>query len=432
MCCFFIKIYLFNISKIEVIKKEEIGNPKYILIVGGKTMNKYILIGTICLSIFVSMIGTVYGEEKQSDNNTTATLNLAPDVKSAILIERDTGKMLFDKDAHERLPPASMTKVMTLLLIMEEIDKGSLQLNETIRISENAASMGGSQVFLGIGEEMSVQDLLKGIAIASGNDASVALAERISGSEEAFVQKMNDKVKELNLKNSQFQNSSGLPAKDHYSTAYDMAMIAKELLKYESITKYTSIYEDYLRKGEENEFWLVNTNKLVRFYPGVDGLKTGFTNEAKYCLTATAKKDNMRVITVVMGANTPKERNATTSKMLDYAFNHFETKRLYEKGQKITSVQLLKANKKNLDIVTSESISTIHKKGESTEDIHTTVVLKDLLTLPMNKGDKAGKLIVKNGDTVLSEVPLVIDQDIDKASYITLFKRSVQNLVRSE
>src|SRR5699024_10473105 len=151
--------------------------------------------------------------------------------------------------------------------------------------------------------------------------------------------------------------------------AYDMAMIAKELLKYESITDYTSIYEDYLRKGEKNEFWLVNTNKLVRFYPGVDGLKTGFTNEAKYCLTATAKKDNMRVITVVMGADTTKKRNATTSKMLDYAFNHFETKRLYEKDQKITSVQLLKADKKNIDIVASESVSTIHRKGESTEKI---------------------------------------------------------------
>lgn len=395
-------------------------------------MNKYRLIGTIFLSIFLGMAGTVFGEEKQQDNAITETLDLAPDVKSAILIERDTGKLLFEKEVHQKLPPASMTKIMTLLLIMEEIDKDGLKLDETIRISENAASMGGSQVFLGTGEEISVKDLLKGIAIASGNDASVALAERISGSEEAFVQKMNDKVKELGLENTHFQNSSGLPAKDHYSTAFDMAMIAKELLKYESITDYTSIYEDYLRKGEKNEFWLVNTNKLVRFYPGVDGLKTGFTNEAKYCLTATAKKDDMRVITVVMGANTTKERNATTSKMLDYAFNHFETQRLYEKGEKITSIQLLKANQENIDIVTAESISTIHKKGESTENIHTKVVLDEGLTLPMDKGTKAGKLIVQNGDIILSEVPLVIDQNIDKASYITLFKRSIQDLVKYE
>src|SRR5690625_5068886 len=203
-----------------------------------------------------------------------------------------------------------------------------------VRISERASSMGGSQIFLEAGEEMSVNDLLKGIAVASGNDASVALAERIAGSEEAFVEKMNNKVKELKLKNTHFQNTTGLPAEDHYSTSHDIAIIAKELLKYESITEYTSLYEDYLRKGEENEFWLVNTNKLVKFYPGVDGLKTGFTNEAKYCLTATAKKHDMRVIAVVMGADKPKERNAAISNMLDYAFNHFETKNLFEKGDR--------------------------------------------------------------------------------------------------
>lgn len=391
-------------------------------------MKKSLLFVTILLVTFVSMIESTYAEKTESFE----TPDLATDAKSAILIERDTGKLLFDKNAHEKLPPASMTKIMTLLLIMEEIDKGHLKLDEVIRISENAASMGGSQVFLGVGEEMSVEDLLKSIAIASGNDASVALAERISGSEEAFVQKMNDKVDELNLKNTHFKNSTGLPAKDHYSSAYDMAMIAKELLKYESITDYTSIYEDYLRKGEKNEFWLVNTNKLVRFYSGVDGLKTGFTNEAKYCLTATAKKDNMRVITVVMGAETTKNRNATTSKMLDYAFNHFETKKLYDKGQKITTVQLLKADKKNIDIVTSESISTIHKKGESTDQIETTVIVDDHLSLPMKKGDKVGVIKINNGDIVLSEVPLVINEDFDKASYFTLVKRSLQELVKNK
>lgn len=400
--------------------------------VGGKTMKNTLLIGTILIAMFIMNIGPIYAEEVKPDHQKTETPDLAPNVSSAILIERDTGKLLFDKNAHEKLPPASMTKIMTLLLIMEEIDKGSLKLDETIRISENAASMGGSQVFLGIGEEMSVKDLLKSIAIASGNDASVALAERISGSEEAFVKKMNDKVQELNLKNSHFQNSTGLPAKDHYSSAYDMAMIAKELLKYESITNYTSIYEDYLRKGKKNEFWLVNTNKLVKFYPGVDGLKTGFTNEAKYCLTATAKKDNMRVITVVMGAETTKNRNATTSKMLDYAFNHFETKKLYDKGQKVESVELLKANQKNIDIVVSESVSTLHKKGESTENIQSHIILDETLTLPMKKGDQAGMLIVENEDQILSEVPLIINQNIEKAPYLTLLNRSLQKLVKFE
>lgn len=383
--------------------------------------------------MFTMLFATTYpvhGEEKSKSD--TKSVNLAEDAKSAILIERDTGKTLFDKNAHEKLPPASMTKIMTLLLIMDALDKGDLKKDEMIRISERASSMGGSQIFLEAGEEMSVNDLLKGIAVASGNDASVALAERLAGSEEAFVEKMNSKVEELGLKNTHFQNTTGLPAENHYSTSHDMAIIAKELLKYESITDYTSIYEDYLRKGEENEFWLVNTNKLVKFYPGVDGLKTGFTNEAKYCLTATAKKQDMRVIAVVMGADKPKDRNAVISNMLDYAFNHFETKKLFEKGQTIKNLKDLKAENKNIEIVASESISTLHKKGDSAEDITTSVVMDNKLSLPVQKGHQAGKLVVKKGDKVLSETPLVVKEDVQPATYLTLFKRSIKSLTKNQ
>lgn len=376
--------------------------------------------------LFVTPSISTYGEEKEE------ALNLAPDAKSAILIERDTGEILFDKNAHQKLSPASMTKIMTLLLVMEAIDKGNLTLNEMIRVSERASSMGGSQVFLEAGEEMSVEDLLKAIAIASGNDASVALAERLAGSEEAFVKMMNDKAKELNLENTKFQNSSGLPADDHYSTSYDMAVISKELLKYETITDYTSIYEDYLRKGEENEFWLVNTNKLVRFYSGVDGLKTGYTNEAKYCLAATAKRDDMRVIAVVMGSDTVKERNATISQMLDYAFNHFETKKLFDKGDTITSIRLLKAENKNIPIVASESVSTLYKKGESIDDITQMVELNETFDLPLQIGDQVGTLTVKQGDEMLSETPLTVDQQVNEATYFTLFKRAMQSLAKHE
>lgn len=376
--------------------------------------------------LFVTPSISTYGEEKEE------ALNLAPDAKSAILIERDTGEILFDKNAHQKLPPASMTKIMTLLLVMEAIDKGNLTLDEMIRVSERASSMGGSQVFLEAGEEMSVEDLLKAIAIASGNDASVALAERLAGSEEAFVKMMNDKSKELNLENTKFQNSSGLPADDHYSTSYDMAVISKELLKYETITDYTSIYEDYLRKGEENEFWLVNTNKLVRFYSGVDGLKTGYTNEAKYCLAATAKRDDMRVIAVVMGSDTVKERNATISQMLDYAFNHFETKKLFDKGDTITSIRLLKAENKNIPIVASESVSTLYKKGESIDDITQMVELNETFDLPLQIGDQVGTLTVKQGDEMLSETPLTVDQQVNEATYFTLFKRTMQSLAKHE
>ncbi|MGP4107359.1 D-alanyl-D-alanine carboxypeptidase family protein [Virgibacillus sp. L01] len=389
-------------------------------------MKKFVLMTSIIFSILLVTTGTIYGEENGSESE----LNLAPDAKSAILIERDTGKMLYDKNAHEKLPPASMTKVMTLLLIMEALDNGKIDKDEIIRVSDRAASMGGSQIFLEAGEEMSVNDLLKGVAIASGNDASVALAERISGSEEAFVKKMNEKAKKLGLKNTLFQNTTGLPAKNHYSTVYDMAIMAKELLKYETITEYTSKYEDYLRKGQENEFWLVNTNKLVKFYPGVDGLKTGYTNEAKYCLTATAEKNDMRVIAVVMGAESTKERNSTVSQMLDYAFNHFETTNLYKKGQTITTLQLLKAEEEDINVVASESISTIHKKGESDGKVKASVKLNTNLNLPIKKGSQVGQLVVKNNNKVVSKSPLIVDHDVKTASYLTLFKRTMQNMVK--
>lgn len=374
--------------------------------------------------IFVISIPETYIFGEENDEVT----GLAEEAKSAILVEQDTGKILFDKNPNEKLPPASMTKIMTLLLVMEELDQGNLTLDEVVRVSENASSMGGSQVFLEEGEEITIENLIKSIAIASGNDASVAIAEKIAGSEENFVKKMNEKVKDLGLKNTQFQNSSGLPAKEHYSTAYDMAMISKELLKYEQITKYTSIYDDYLRKGDKNEFWLVNTNRLVKFYSGVDGLKTGFTNEAKYCLTATAKKNDMRVITVVMGAETPKERNKAVTGMLDYAFNHYETEKLYEKGETITNLEFLKAESHVIDIVTSQAVSILFKKGDSIDDIDTVYTLDENIELPLEKGTQIGTLTIKNKDKILSETTLVVNEDIDQASYITLLKRSLQKM----
>src|SRR5699024_2631372 len=246
------------------------------ILFGGENMTR--ITTAVFLSIILLFVTTPAVLAKEDE---TSKIPLAKEVPSAILIEQSTGTVILDKEAHEQLPPASMTKIMTLLLIMEALDEDIIHLDEMVRISARASSMGGSQVFLAEGEEMSVEDLVKAIAIASGNDASVALAERIAGSEEQFVEQMNKKVESLGLTNTHFQNASGLPAENQYSTAYDMAMISKELLTYETITDYTSIYEDYLRKGEKDEFWLVNTNKLVRFYPGADGLKTGYTSEAK-------------------------------------------------------------------------------------------------------------------------------------------------------
>jgi D-alanyl-D-alanine carboxypeptidase (penicillin-binding protein 5/6) len=362
-------------------------------------------------------VPVVFAEEKAAE--------LTENVRSAVLIERDTGKVLYEKNSDEPLPPASMTKVMTMLLIMEALDEGKISLDEKVRASEYAASMGGSQIFLEPGEEMTVDEMLKGIAIGSGNDASVAMGERIAGSEEAFVEMMNQKAKELGLKNTVFKNTTGLPVEDHYSSAYDMAIMAKELLKYEDITKYTGTYEAYLRENTDKKFWLVNTNKLVRFYKGVDGLKTGFTREAMYCLTATAEKDGMRVIAVVFGAPTPKERNAQVTKMLDYAFSQYKTHPMFERNDVMGTVKVSKGKQKTLEVVTSEPISLLTKKGETIEDVDQKVTISKDLKAPIKKGDEVGKLVIKKNGEILVDSPLLAKGDVEKASWWDLFKRSI-------
>lgn len=387
-------------------------------------MKRFVSLFLISIMLTTLITPAAFAEEKSG-------INLADDAKSAILIERDTGTVLYDKNSTEKLPPASMTKIMTMLLIMEAIDSGKLKLNEKVRTSEYAASMGGSQVFLEPGEEMSVEEMLRAIAIGSANDASVAMAERIAGSEEAFVEMMNKKVKDLELKDTLFQNTTGLPADNHYSTAYDMAIIAKELLKYEQITKFTGTYESYLRENTDKKFWLVNTNKLVRFYPGVDGLKTGFTSEAKYCLTATAEKNNMRAIAVIFGAPTSKARNAQVTKMLDYAFSQYETHPMYERNVSIEKAKVSKGDKKKIEAVTSEPISLLTKKGESVEDVKQEIILKEDIKAPLKKGDEIGQLkLVKDGKTIV-ESPLVASEDVKEASWWVLYKRSFGMFTKS-
>lgn len=386
---------------------------------------KKIWVTFLALIMMFSTNITVISAEEKND------LNLAENSKSAILMEKSSGEIIYQKNSNEPLPPASMTKIMTMLLVMEALDKGAIKLDETIRVSEYAASMGGSQIYLEAGEEMSIEDLLKGVAVASGNDAAVALAERVAGSEDAFVKMMNERAKQLGLKNTHFENSTGLPAKNHYSTAYDMAIMAKELLKYEDITKYTSIYDDYLRKGTEDEFWLVNTNKLVKFYKGVDGLKTGYTNEAKYCLTATAHRDNMRVIAVVMGAQTPKKRNIDITNMLDYAFQQYETKPIYKQHETVDSLKLLKAKKEKIHVVTSDDVAILLKKGEKIENLNEEIVYKSDLSLPIARGEQVGILKLTAKGKVIVETPLIVNEDVEEAGLWDLMKRSLKGLVKS-
>ncbi|WP_026689400.1 D-alanyl-D-alanine carboxypeptidase family protein [Alteribacter aurantiacus] len=386
-----------------------------------KPYSKLLLVFSVLMILAMTIYTPVHAQESGA--------KLAEDASSAILIERDTGEIMFEKNSNEQLPPASMTKIMTMLLIMEAVDNGKITLDEKVRTSERAASMGGSQIFLEPGEEMTVDEMLKGIAIASGNDASVAMAEHLAGTEDEFVNMMNAKAKELGLKDTNFLNSNGLPEANHYTTAHDMAMMARELLKYENITDYTSLYEDYLRADSDKKFWLVNTNKLVKFYPGVDGLKTGFTREAKYCLTATANKKDMRVIAVVMGASTPKERNRQITEMLDYAYSQYQVHKQYDRGTVIDQVKVNKGSKSKVDAATAENVSMLTKKGQSLDGATEEVSWNKDVKAPLKEGDTVGKLTVKLDGKTLSEVSLVLTEDVDEASLWQFIKRTSSILV---
>ena len=353
---------------------------------------------------------------------------LANNAKSAILIEATTGKIIYEKNSHEKLAPASMTKIMSMLLIMESLDKGIIKWDDKVTASANASGMGGSQILLETGEQMTVKDLFKGIAIASGNDAVVAMAEYIAGSEEEFVKMMNDKVKELGLKDTVFKNPHGLDTANHYSSAYDMAMIARELVKYDEIFKFTSTYEDYLRKGTDRELWLVNTNKLVKFNPMVDGLKTGYTKEAGYCLTATAKKDDMRLISVVMGEPEINIRSNETTELLNYGFSKYKAQTIIKKDTVIDKLNLEKASNKNVDIVPINDYSIIKDKNKKLGKIKYDLKL-DNIKLPIKKGKKIGKLKIFEDNNIIKEVDVTVNKDLKKANIITLYGRYLKSIL---
>lgn len=354
--------------------------------------------------------------------------NLLSDGKSAILIEATTGKIIYEKNVHERYAPASMTKIMSMILIMEEIEKGNLKWNETLTTSSNASSMGGSQIFLQANEKMSVKDLFKGVAIGSANDATVVFAERIAGTEDKFVEKMNQKAKELGLKDTNFKNATGLDEANHYSSAYDMAFMARELVKHEKIFEFTTIYEDYLRQNTDNKFWLVNTNKLIKTYEGADGLKTGYTKEAGYCLTATANKNRMRLIGTIMGASDSKTRNSNMMTLLDYGYNSYEMQVEVKKGDVISNKKITKAKNQNVKIVPKKDASVLIKRGEEKEALNYEIKL-DKIKLPLKKGQRVGILKLKDGNKVVSKVELTVKNDIKKASIIEIYRRSLKSII---
>lgn len=368
----------------------------------------------ICYSIF-SLSPKVFANESP-----------VPEISapSALLMDYATGKVIYEKNPDEKLPLASVTKIMTMLLAMEEIEKGRMNYDDIITATAHAKSYGGSTIFLDEGEQMSVRDILKGIAVASGNDAAVAMGEHISGTEALFVERMNKRAEKLGMKNTHFVNCNGLDADGHYSTARDIAIMSRELMKHEDIFSFTSIWMDSLRNGE---FTLSNTNKLVRFYDGCTGLKTGSTSKAKFCISATAKRGDMHLIAVIMAAETSKQRQADASTLLNYGFSSYSSENVIRKDTEVAKVKIAKSSVKSVDIVTDSGYDYLKKKTDEAK-IETKKKIKKAKA-PIKKGDEAGFLTVIINGEEKEKIKLVYSGDAPKASYLFVLKNLLSDYI---
>ena len=376
---------------------------------------KKIIMFLLCLSFLVQPI--------------QANDDLGLQAPSAYLMEYSTGKVLYEKNALEKMFPASMTKMMGLILIYEALDSGMLQLDEMVSVSENAASMGGSQIYLEPNEMMSVSDLLKAICIASANDAMVAMAEKIGGTVTNFVNQMNEKAKELNLENTHFTNTTGLHDDEHYSCAKDMAMIGQELIRVgqEELLAITSTYDAYVRENTASPFWLVNTNKLVKQLEGVDGLKSGFTQEAKSCITVTAKRGDIRLISVVMNEADSKIRNAESKQLIDYGFSLVSYVPIYEVHDIYENVEIKLASPKNVDLVFLEPVGSIQVKDQvvSIKEMQ----LKITASLPYEVHEKIGEVTIHFDDGTVIAADVGVNERVLPLTYFDLVLSSMASLL---
>jgi len=350
--------------------------------------------------------------------------------RSAVLMDYNTRKVIYEQDAHKEVPPASITKIMTLLLTMEAIQSGKITLNDEVRISAHAAGMGGSQLWLEEGEIQIVEDLIKAVAIRSANDASVALAEHIAGSEEVFVKMMNDKAKELGMNNTNFANASGLPNQNHYTSAYDVAIMSAELLKHEGIHKWLTTYMDEMLVGKNKDKVqsLVNTNKLIKEYQGTTGVKTGSTSEAGHCLAASAKRNNLHLIAVVMGSDTSKIRFDESMRLLDYGFANYDSVAIGRKGDVIGKIKVHKGKANYLEAVLERDSYLLLPKGKS-GNITKEIVLPDFVEGPIEEGKELGKLIVKVDGEEMDIIRLVSNVSIEKASFKDILIKTIRNFI---
>ncbi|WP_084757947.1 D-alanyl-D-alanine carboxypeptidase family protein [Defluviitalea phaphyphila] len=388
------------------------------------SLNKHIgVVLIITLLINIISFNVVKGEENTTDKS---DIELEIESPSAVLMEAKTGKVLFEKNMNEKRFPASTTKIMTLLLIYEAVEKGKISWDDIVTVSEHAASMGGSQVYLEQNEQQTVKTLTKCIAIASANDAAVAMAEHIAGSEEAFVKMMNEKAKELGMKNTNFVNACGLHDDSHFTSAYDIALMSRELInKYPEIHELATIWQDTIihetRRGKE-EFGLTNTNNLFKWYKGANGLKTGFTQQSMYCLSATAKRDELSLISVVMGAKSKQARNSEVAKMLDYGFANFAIIKGEPVGKVVGSVKVNKGSSPNVNGIIKKQVQLLVNKNMADEKIEYKVELPEAIQAPVKKGDKIGNIIYTFQGKEIGSSDIIAEDSIEKASFNTMFK----------
>lgn len=382
-------------------------------------------------------VAAVTGAQK-TEQNTAASQgdavegSLKIDGKSAALIDVGSGKILYEQNSHESLPPASVTKVMTMLLALEAVDRGQIAMDDAVTISERAASMGGSQMFMEAGETQTVETLLKGMAICSANDACVAIAEYVGGTEEIFVENMNKRAQELGMADTNFVNTNGLPVAGHRTSAYDIALMSRELLKHPQTKEWFNTWQTTVTVGlpgkKQTELGLTNTNKLIKQYPGANGIKTGFTQEAGYCLSGSATKGDLTLIAVVMGSKTSKIRFAEAGRLLDYGFATYDSANIAQKGQVMGTVPVDKGSPQTVNAVTSSDISILVKKGEK-QGITTKIETESLLKAPVKQGDEIGQLVVCKDDKELERYPLVAECTVDKVGIIEMYLRMLRTLI---
>ncbi len=350
--------------------------------------------------------------------------------KSAILIDAATGKILYEKNIHEKLYPASVTKIMVLLLAMEALENNRISLDDDVIISSNAAGMGGSQLYMEEGEIQKAEGLIRAISVRSGNDAAVALAEHIAGSEELFVDMMNTRAQELGMNNTNFVNPHGLHDDNHYTSAYDISIMSKELLKYPQVHKWLTIWITTLKVGKEKDSvqQMVNTNKLIRFYKGANGIKTGFTSDSMYCLAASATRGNLTLVSVILGSPSVNQRNADSMKLLNHGFANYDSIPVVKKGQIIKNVPVSKGNIENVDIVADSNFSILIKKGQ-TKNVEKEILLPDSLDAPIEKNDKVGEIVYKIDGEEKGRVNLLCKDEVKKASLFEIMNRIFNKLI---